>query len=150
MVDAHLCLQGTFTVLGFINSPAEQSLQMCAKICANFKSCVWDVWAALWCVVVRERRNSGQRNPSSIGNYSLSLCICGAPGECVFEIQTGVMALPQKLDTLLYSWQHKARAKVPVQPTVATLCSEVSEEHACLPSASCSVSPLLASSHLQI
>lgn len=66
----------------------------------------------------------------------------------MFEIQTGVMALSQKPDTLLYSWQHKARAKVPVQPTVATLCSEVSEEHACLPSASCSVSPLLASSHL--
>lgn len=57
----------------------------------------------------------------------------------MFEIQTGVMALSQKPDTLLYSWQHKARAKVPVQPTVATLCSEVSEEHACLPSASCSV-----------
>lgn len=54
----------------------------------------------------------------------------------MFEIQTGVMVLPQKPDTLLYSWQHKARPKVPVQPSVATLCSEVSEEHACLPSAS--------------
>lgn len=101
MVSAHLCLQGTFTVLGFISGPAEWSLQMCAKICAKFKSCAWGVWAALQCVMVRERRNSGQQNSSSIAHDSLSLCICGAPGECVFEIQTGVMALPQKPDTLL-------------------------------------------------
>lgn len=121
---------------------------MCAKICAKFRSCVWAVQTALYCVLVRKRRNSGQWNPSSIGNYSLSLCIWGAPGKHVFGIQTSVMALPQKPDTLLCSWQHKARAKAPVQPTVATLCSEVSEEHACLLSDSSSVFPLLASSPL--
>lgn len=69
----------------------------------------------------------------------LEIMVCpsasGGHQENVFEIQT-----------LLYSWQHEARAKVPVQPTVATLCSEVSEEHACLPSASCSApSPCLIS-----
>lgn len=72
----------------------------------------------------------------------------GGHQENVFGIQTSVMALPQKPDTLLCSWQHKARAKAPVQPTVATLCSEVSEEHACLLSDSSSVFPLLASSPL--
>lgn len=102
---------------------------MHAKICAQFKSCAWAV-QTLSGVFWLERE--GAVEPSSIGNYTLSLCIWGAPGKPVFEIQTSVMALPQKPDPLLCSWQHKARAKAPVQPTVASLCSEVSEEHACL------------------
>lgn len=36
MVDAHLCLQETFTAMGFTGGPVE------LKVCAKFKSCAWD------------------------------------------------------------------------------------------------------------
>lgn len=101
------CLQGTFTALGFTGDPVEQLRKVCAANCTQVQV-PGGLDISLVCC--------GQLSLSSVGNRSLSLCIYGACGKCVFDIQTSVIALLQKPVALVNSCITKTGKKYLCSP----------------------------------
>jgi len=120
VVDAHLCLQGTFTALGFTGVPVEQSLKVCAKICAEFESCAWG-FGQLSRVLWPEREGT----VGSCAPALLEMAVC--PSASVGHQENA--CLTSRPVSLLYSRNHSPWSTPAAQSRGKSTCAA----HYCYP-----------------